>query len=415
MIITIAKQSLLNRRGAVVMTLLSIIVSVSLLLAVDTIRQQAKDSFGRTVSGVDLIVGARTGQVNLLLYSVFRMGTPSNNIQWQSFEEMASAPAVEWAIPISLGDSHRGYRVMGTSQAYFDHFQYGNQQSLRFDHGKAFDSPFTAVVGAEIAEQLGYQIGDEIVLSHGVGHTSFSHHDHSPFTVSGILMPTGTPVDQTVHVSLAGIEAAHMSEERLDQLAQQVAEGQEVYIEIDSITAVMLGLKTKIHALQMQRNINNFSGEPLLAILPGVALAELWQLVGNLEQVLLIISMLILCSSLFGMATMLLTSIRERQREFAVLRAIGAGPMVIFTLIQTEAVLISLGASVIAVVMVWLGIEISREWLSHEYGLFISNSIMSSQTLLVVCAVVAASVLIACIPAINAYRSALHQSLSGGQ
>ncbi|WP_100642990.1 ABC transporter permease [Alteromonas facilis] len=412
MLISIAISSLKDRRGAVIMTLLSIIVSVSLLLSVELIRQQAKDSFGRTVSGVDLIVGARTGQINLLLYSVFRMGNPSNNISWESYEAIMQSPSVAWSIPMSLGDSHRGYRVLGTTSTYFDHFKYGNKQPLVFSSGSPFDSPFTLVLGADVAKQLGYSLNDQIVLSHGVGHTSFHHHDHSPFTVSGILAPTGTPVDQTLHVSLQGIEIMHMSESDAHAMQQEWRLNQRVELQPDAISAAMLGLNSKIQALQLQRTINQYESEALMAILPGVALAELWKLVGNVENILLLISIFILFSSMMGMATMLLTSIRERQREFAILRAIGAGPMTIFWLIQAEALLISLLASIIAVSLVWLGIQFSNEWLSHEFGLFIDNTVLSSHSLLIVLFVCAMSLIIACIPAINAYRNTLHRGLS---
>lgn len=412
MLVRIAVASLKSRRGAVIMTLLSIIVSVSLLLSVELIRQQAKASFGRTVSGVDLIVGARTGPTNLLLYSVFRMGNPANNIAWQSYQNIEQSPSVAWIIPMSLGDSHRGYRVLGTTEDYFSHFKYGNKQPLTFDTGVVFDSPFTIVLGADVASSLDYQVGDEIVLSHGVGHTSFHHHEHSPFTVSGILAPTGTPVDQTLHVSLAGVEVMHMPEKQVFALKEQWAQGNDISIEITSVSAIMLGLKSKIQALQLQRQINQYQPEPLMAILPGVALAELWQLIGNVENVLLLISAFILVSSLLGMATMLLTSIRERQREFAVLRAIGAGPLTIFTLIQVEAILITLLACAIATSLVWLTIALGSDWLSHEFGLFIENTVFSAHTLLIIGVATLLTLLIACIPALNAYRQTLHRGLS---
>ena len=412
MIFRIAIESLKNRKGAVLLTMLSIIVSVSLLISVDNIRKQAKDSFGRTVSGVDLIVGARTGQVNLLLYSVFRMGNPGNSIQWSSYEEIANATAVKWAVPVSLGDSHRGFRVMGTSQEYFKRFQYGQQQSLSFQSGATFNNPFGAVIGADIAEALNYSIDEEIVLSHGVGHTSFSHHKHSPFKIVGILKPTGTPVDKTVHVSLAGVEVAHMREALVDEIADKVANNIAVDVQVKNISAIFLGLNSKVQALQMQHSINQYQQEALMAILPGVALAELWQLVGTLENVLLLISVLILVSSLLGMATMLLTSIRERQREFAVLRAIGAGPLTLFTLIQVEAFVISLIASILGVVIVWSILTIGNDWLSHEYGLFIDNKVLSVDSFIIVSVICAASFLIASIPAFAAYTRTLQQGLT---
>ena len=131
----LAMASLANRRFTAILTAFAIALSVCLLLAVERVRVEARNSFASTISGTDLIVGARSGSVNLLLYSVFRIGNATNNIRWDSFEHFANNPKVKWAIPMSLGDSHRGYRVMGTSEAYFEHYQYGHKQNLKLASG----------------------------------------------------------------------------------------------------------------------------------------------------------------------------------------------------------------------------------------------------------------------------------------
>lgn len=210
MLISLAWKSLLSRKKSALLTFLSLLISIAVLLSVEHIRQQAKDSFNRTISGVDLIVGAPSGQLNLLLYSVFRMGSPTNDIKFESYQTLKSDAQVAWAIPMSLGDSHRGFRVLGTSTDYFTHFRFGNKQPLSFAGGEPFAGLFDAVVGADVAEKLNYKVGDAIVIAHGIGSTSFTNHDQSPFVISGILARTGTPVDKTVHVSLAAIEAIHL-------------------------------------------------------------------------------------------------------------------------------------------------------------------------------------------------------------
>jgi len=210
MFLRLALSSLWSRKGSVMLTFLAITVSVFVLLGVEQIRQQAKNSFGNTVSGIDLIIGARTGDINLLLYSVFRLGNATNNISWKSYQTIATDPNVAWTIPISLGDSHKGYRVMGTTSDYFTHFRYGKDKPLELAEGAPFSDLYDVVLGAEVARTLAYQLGDRLILSHGMGNTSFSNHDDSPFRVTGILESTGTPVDRTLHVSLEGIEAIHV-------------------------------------------------------------------------------------------------------------------------------------------------------------------------------------------------------------
>lgn len=413
MIVAIARKSLMSRKGSVLLTLLSLIVSIALLVSVEHIRKEARDSFGRTVSGVDLIVGARTGQLNLLLYSVFRVGNATNNINWETYETVIDDPKVKWAIPISLGDSHRGYRVMGTTEDYFTHFKFGKKQLLTFKQGEPFNAIFETVIGSEVASKLGYKVGDSFTISHGVGSVSFSNHDQANFVITGILNATGTPVDQTVHVNLASLEAVHLNPRQLIALVEAAAAGQPIPdLQPETITAFMLGLSSKFATFGVQRNINQYSGEPLLAILPGVALTELWEILGTVENLLRVIAFMILLSSLFGLATMLLASMRERHKEIAVLRAIGAGPLVIFVLIQAEALMIALLALLISIGSVWLTLALSGDWLSETYGLFIDSNLMNMDTLIISGIVLAATFIVAAIPAVGAYRRALHSGLS---
>jgi len=324
MFIRLAYKSLLDRKGSVLLTILALTVSIFVLLGVEHIRHQAKESFGNTVSGVDLIVGARTGSLNLLLYSVFRIGSPTNNISWNTYQSIATGKNIAWSVPVSLGDSYKGYRVLGTTRDYFDHFSYGKKRKLELIDGKSFESVFDVVLGSEVAKQLGHVLGDQVVLSHGVVSTSFSEHGDWPFQVVGILAPTGTPVDQTVHVSLQGIEAIHIGWQQGVKIqggslsAEQLSE-----LQPKSITAFMLGLQSKLATFQVQREINNYNKEPLMAILPGVALSELWQMMKMFENTLSLISFSILVAALLGLSAMLLASIRERKREVQLLRVIG--------------------------------------------------------------------------------------------
>ena len=168
-IVTLALKSLGNRKFTVGLTIVSIALSVALLLGVERIRSEAQTSFTNTISGTDLIVGARTSPVQLLLASVFGLGNVTNNIDWESYEEISDHPGIAWTIPISLGDSHAGFRVTGTTGAFFDHFQYGRKQPLQMQKGAWFNAENGAVLGAEVAEKLGYRVGSGIVVAHGSG------------------------------------------------------------------------------------------------------------------------------------------------------------------------------------------------------------------------------------------------------
>jgi len=415
-LLRLAIQSLANRRFSALLTVIAIALSVTLLLAVERVRTEARSSFASTVSGTDLIVGARSGSVQLLLYSVFRIGNATNNIRWDSFQQISQQPQVKWAIPLSLGDSHRGFRVLGTSQAYFDHYQFGRDRSLSFSQGQPFADLYDAVLGADVARELGYQLGTAMVLAHGAGAVSFVNHADKPFKVVGILAKTGTPVDRTIHVSLQGIEALHVDWQQgmpargAGQISAEQA--RELDLTPHAITAFMLGLNRRIDTFALQRQINEFSGEPLLAILPGVALQELWSLLSVAEKALLLVSVFVVLTGLVGMLTAILSGLNERRREMAVLRSVGARPLHIFSLLLLEAVSLTLAGIALGLGLLYAGIAVTAPWLEQQYGLFMPLSWPTRSELTLLACIVAASVLMGCIPAWRAYRQALLDGLS---
>ena len=394
MFLRLSTKSLTNRKGSVLLTLLAMTVSIAVLLGVEHIRQQAKSSFSSTVSGVDLIVGGRSSRLNLLLYSVFRIGSPTSNISWSVYQDIAESPRVKWAIPISLGDSHEGYPVIGTSDSYFEHFKYGQKKPLEFQAGGPFRQKYDVVVGAKVARQLNYQIGDRLVVAHGLGRISFTEHRDSPFKISGILKATGTPVDQSLHVSLEALEAIHQPP------------GNRADAQPQSITAMMLGLKSRLSIFQVQRQINQHKAEPLMAILPGVALSELWQVMAILESTLRLVSIFVLVAALFGLSAMLLASTRERRQEIQLLRAVGASPLYIFLLIEIEATLICLLSMLLASAILITGLYFYSELLSSDFGLQVSTNIFSAQSGLMLLLILAATLIMAAIPSFSAYRQA---------
>lgn len=415
MLVKLARQSLWSRRGTALLTLCSLIISVALLLGIDHLRLEAKRSFTSTVAGTDLIVGARSGQLNLLLYTVFRIGNATNNISYQHFEQISRHPQVQWAIPLALGDSHKGFRVLGTDQRYFSHFRYGEQQSLQLAQGRPFSGVYETVLGAAVAEKLGYQLDQQITLSHGVGKVSFAEHKDQPFTVVGILAPTGTPVDQSVHVSLQGIEAIHIGWQNgmpaMRRGAPDLTAAQLAALQPKVLTGALLGLKSKVATFAVQRQINEFKAEPLTAILPGAALAELWQMLSMVENLLLVITALVLLAAFIGMTTNLLASQRERSRELAILRAVGARPWQLFVLIELEVLLLAVLGIIGGFVLLTGCLFLLQPWLSSQYGLVIGVLALHPHTGYGLGAMLLLALLLGALPAFSAYRQSLNQGL----
>jgi len=410
-IFTLAKKSLLNRKSTVLLTLLTIAVSVMLLLGVERIRTQAKASFANTISGTDLIVGARTGSTNLLLYSVFRIGHATHNVNWQTYENIKKHRAVKWAIPLSLGDSHKGFPVLGTSTDYFKHYQFGTKQHLSFSQGHAFEKPFDIVLGAAIAKKLDYKLNDEIVVSHGAGNTSFHHHDEHPFTVVGILKPTGTPLDKTLHLPLSAIETIHNSGHHDHKHLNSDLIG-----EPKQITAFLLGLKSRIQVLTLQRSINTdtklTNNEALLAIIPGLTLRQLWEMLSMVEQVLLVISGFVVVSGLLGMLTSLLTSLNQRRRELAILRSLGARPWQIGMLLVSESVLLTATGCILGIGLLYAVQLITSAQLQEISGLQLSLTWLTQHEMLLIAGVLISGFLVGLIPAWRAYKYSLSDGMS---
>lgn len=405
MILRLAIASLFARALTVGMTILAIALSVALFLGVEKVRTGAKASFVDTISGTDLIVGARSGSVQLLLYSVFRIGNATNNITWESYQDIATRSDVDWIVPISLGDSHRQFRVMGTSQAFFTHYKYRQGRSLAVSDGVLLDDLYDAVIGADVAATLGYKVGDLIIVAHGLA--SFSEHKDQPFRISGILEKTGTPVDRTVIVSLEAIEAIHVDWQGGAQ-RPGASTPVEVIRQMDltpkAVTAALVGVESPLKTFALQRAINEYREEPLLAVLPGVALQELWGIVGIAETALLVVSAIVVVTALIGMMATIFSSLNERRREMAIFRAMGARPATIFGLLVIEAVMMAVMGALLGGVILYVGLFIAQPIVDSAFGLWLPIELPSMREIWVICAVICASVVVSLVPALRAYR-----------
>ncbi|WP_210396427.1 FtsX-like permease family protein [Motiliproteus sediminis] len=440
----------------------SLALSIALLLAIDTLRTQARQSFINSLSGTDLIVGARTSSINLLLSSVFQVGAISTGVEWSSYQQISSDPRVRWSIPISLGDSHRGLPVIGTTDSFFEHFKYGDQQPLQLQRGDWFQKEHQVVIGAEVARRYGYRLGQELILSHGSGE-SFLHHDRHAQTLSGILAPTGTAFDRTLFVSLNAIDEIHQRQDNAahghDPLARRSARTPEPRTALHShdqdahpghhsehdehdehdehgehdapgmvatpasddlhsahdnrqISGFYLGLKQRNQALAMQHMINTSKIEPLTAVMPGVALLELWHLVSVAENALLLVSALVLLVSLVGMLIILLNSLQQRRREMSMLRAIGARPYHIVTLILGEALVILLLGLLLGLGLLYGSIALAQPWLLSQWGIDLHFQWLSLEQIYWLAGIVVAGLVISLIPAVHIYYYTLADGLS---
>ena len=418
-VLAIAWRSAWNRRGTLVLVLLSVALSTFLLLGVERLRSDVRENFSQSVSGTDLIVGARTGSMQLLLYAVFRVGGATNNVRIDSLEQIARHRAVAWMVPLSLGDSHRGYPVLATTPGYFEHFRWGDKQPLQLAQGRPFSADlaglYEVVLGAEVAERLNYRLGEKLTLSHGAGGMPGAEHADKPFSVVGILQRTGTPVDRTLHISLQAMEAIH-----LDWVAGVPLPGKRISAEQamradlqpKQVTAALLGLKNRAAVFSVQRAVADFEAEPLMAVLPGVALDELWSVVGAGERALLAMSAMVAVVSLAGLVAVVLAGLNERRRELAVLRAVGAAPRHVLLMLAAEGGIVTLLGVLLGVAAVAAAVTLAAPWLQAQYGIVLTLSAPSAAQWGLLGAVLAAGFGASLVPGWRAYRLSLVDGLS---
>ena len=399
--IRLALRSLANRKLTTVLTVASIALSVALLVGVEMVRRGVRESFAGTIRGTDLIVGARGGSQQLLLSSVFGIGAPAGTVSWATHQRYAEHPAVAWTIPLSLGDSYFGYRVIGTTDAFFEHYRYRNDGRVELAEGRLAAGDHDVVLGAEVARTRRLAVGSEIALTHGLQGSGIMDHDEHPFEVVGVLAQTSTPVDRSLFVTLDGIDEMHAGFVGAAPVPDS------------TLSAFLIGVENRQHALRLRFEIDaDLTAEPLTAVIPAVALTDLWHSIGFAEDGARIITFAVLLVGLLGMLVALYSTLQERRREMAILRSLGAGPRRIASLLVLESgVLAAVGAlGGVATVYVLLGL--GRGLVERHFGIFIPLVAPGRLEYAYLGGVVVAGLLVGMVPAWRAYRNALQDGLT---
>lgn len=434
----LALKSLWHRRVATLLTVLAISLSVALFIGVGKTREATRDAFSGAISRVDLIVGPRTGSLSLLLYSVFHVGAPSHNVSMRAVDYARSLESVEWVVPFSLGDGYQGFPVVGTTPDFFTKYKVRNGESVRFSSGESFDAPDEVVLGSEVVASGRLKLGDLIVLSHGHSEhgDGFERHEDHPFRVVGIIGFTGTPIDRSVYVSLEGMGAIHQEPFAADSSPTKTHkhedsddhdhdhghdhdhEAHSSFVSKDGkvlvtqVSGFFVGAKNRMASLELQRQLNTWTGEALSAILPGVAMSELWKNLAIFESAMAIISACVVLTGVIGLFVSLLILSGQRRREMVVLRAVGAGPKTIFTLLAGEAVFIVLFAIGLGMGFMHLGLFMLNPWIEKKFAIHLELSTFNFYDLIFAGILLLVGAIVGILASVRAYRSAMHDGLA---
>jgi len=419
---SLAWRSAWSRRHALAMVALSVSVSVLILLGVQQLRHDARQSFTQALSGVDLIVGPRGSASELMLYSVFQVGRPNRNMAHEAYVALRALPQVRWAVPVQLGDTYRGFPVLGTTPELFEVFQTQGAR-LQWAQGRPFadaqadaGAVVEAVLGAQVAARHGLSVGDRLGLTHGRSDGLAPDHADQPFTVVGVLQATGAPIDRNVIISLQGFEALHQGmgapglpwlggAGTAPTLAQRAA------LVPRELTAVWVGLHARTEVFSARRAIERLPQDSLMAVLPGVALDELWQVVKLAENALLAMGVLVAVSGMLSVAAVLMVGLSARRKELAVLRALGATPLALLGLVWLEALGVCLLGMLGGLVLHGLGLWALQDLLRTELGIAVQWGWPTAEVAWSLAGLVLAAWLAASVPALRAYRLSLVDGL----
>ena len=413
--IAIVLQSMRNRWFSISLSTVAIALAIALAFGISRARDAARAGFDATINGVDLIVGARGGDVQILLYSVFNIGNATNNISAETLSKLEADPGIAWVAPMWLGDSHRGYRVVGTDNRFFDNVQTGGRKPLTYADGQGLTDIFGAVIGSTVARDLDYQVGQSMVVTHGMVSAGTADHDDMPFYVSGILAPTGTPIDRNVYVPLEGITAIHIDWKngaKTPGASTSVDQLESRDLSPSSLTAALIGVENRRRIFQIQRRLNEDKAEPLSAIIPGVALSNLWAVMGVVEESLRFISLGAFAVSILGLVALLNMSLAQRRREMAIYRSLGARPWQIASLLLIEATFIGVVAAFVGIVLTLILQQLVAQFAFTHASIALQFAPLNSQDLLRMATYILATLLAGILPAFRLYRQSLADGIT---
>ncbi|CAM8624931.1 ABC transporter permease protein domain containing protein [Comamonadaceae bacterium] len=362
------------------------LASITFLLLVGA---QLSKAFDRDLAGIDVVVGAKGSPMQLILSGVLHIDVPPGNVPLQAVSELAKNPLVAQIIPISLGDNFGGYRIVGTSTAYVDHYQ------AQLAQGTLWTQPMQAVLGSTVAQRMGLQLGQTFVGSHGLGAGGHTHGE-TAYTVVGILKPSGSVLDRLILTDTASVWKVHEDYTAVDDDDRKVME------EEREITMALVKYKTPMAALSFPRLVNMTT--EMQAAAPALEITRLLNMLGLGTDVLRAFAGVLLLTAGLSVFIALWSAVRERRTDLALLRMLGASPAKVATLLLCEALWLGLLAAVLGVLLGQGFAQALALFLSLDNSLLIGDMVWPAGLWVVPALALVVSLASALLPTVAAYR-----------
>jgi putative ABC transport system permease protein len=387
---------------------------VLLLLAGDRLT----DTLARDARGVDLVIGAKGSPAQLILSAVYHADIPPGNIRYADAEAWAEDSRVALAAPLSLGDSFRGFRIVGTTPAYLE------LTGAAVAEGALWQEPLEALIGAAVARASGLRVGDRFRGVHGFSDNGHAH-DSRAYRVVGILAPLGSVVDRLVLTGLESVWELHGErEEHEDGAAHQEEGHDDAGVDADhhagtaghdpdlEITALLLRYRTPLAAMTLPRDVNGAAG--LQAAAPAMEIARILQLVGLGLEGLRAFAWVLIITACLSVFAALYGSLRSRRGDLAMLRCLGATRFEIFFAMMVEGMLLSLMGIALGYSLGHGVMSLISWWLETSRGVSLAGLYWVSAETRLLLVLLAVSLLSAAIPSIQAYRTDVARTLAEG-
>ncbi|MBW0172707.1 MAG: ABC transporter permease [Hydrogenophaga sp.] len=367
-------------------------------------RDQVDRAFERDLAGIDAVVGAKGSPMQLILAGVFHLDVPPGNIPLSEVRELEKTPQVAQLIPLSLGDNLGGFRIVGTTHAYPAHY------GATLAQGVLWQAPLEAVLGAQVAQRTGLQVGQRFEGAHGLGAGGAVHGD-TPYSVTGVLAPCGCVLDRLVLTATESVWRVHddmhagasMSEDERAELEEALAEDRE-------ITLALIRYRSPLAAVSFPRFVNQ--GTSMQAAAPAVEITRLLNMVGVGTQVLRALAAVLVVVAGLSVFIALWSAVRERRADLAMLRMLGAPPARVAALLLCEALWLAALACVLGLLAAHALTAVAGDFLIARHSLAIAGWQWVPGEAWVPVLAFGVAVVAALLPAINAYRIDVTQLLN---